>query len=110
MTGCRRDFTARRERLVSKDTMCVTYADKDLQAKKAVNYAVDVDSEEEDDGGFNPTPGTKPRGRASKRRKTSVESDDDDDDVFVADVVEEDDVVDEGMLHPLCFICLSSPG
>ena len=86
--------------------MCYTYADKDLQAKKAVNYAVDVDSEEEDDGGFNPTPGTKPRGRVSKRRKTSVESDDEDDDVFVADAVEEDDVVDEGMLYPLCFYLL----
>ncbi|KAL2038341.1 hypothetical protein N7G274_008990 [Stereocaulon virgatum] len=64
------------------------------KAKKAVNYAVDVESEEEDDG-FNPTPGTKPRGRVSKRRKTIIESDEDDDDIFVADAVEEDDMVGE---------------
>ena len=74
---------------------------KGVQAKKAVNYAVDMDSgeEEDDDGGFNPTPGNKPRGRASKRRKMSIECDDDEDDVFIVDAVEEDDVVEEGALH-----------
>ena len=86
-----------------------TFADKDLQAKKAVNYAVDVDSEEDDDDGFNPTPGIKPRRRASKRRKTTIESDEDDDDIFVADAVEEDDMVGEGMLNPPRLISLTSP-
>ena len=38
------------------------------------------------------------KGRASKRRKTSVESDDD---VFVADDVAENDVVEEGISAPL---------
>ncbi|KAF6226948.1 hypothetical protein HO133_008389 [Letharia lupina] len=61
------------------------------KAKKAVNYAVDPDSDEdedEDDDAFKPTR----KGRASKRRKTSVESDDD---VFVGDGAAEDDVVEE---------------
>ena len=69
---------------------------------------MDVDSEEDDDV-FNPTPGTKPRGRAAKRRKTIIESDEEDDDIFVADAVEEDDMVEEGMLHPPRLTSLSSP-
>ena len=36
------------------------------------------------------------KGRASKRRKTSIESDNDDDDVFVGEDIAEDDVIDEG--------------
>ena len=73
------------------------------QAKKVVNYAVDVESgeEEDDDEGFNPTPGNKPRGRASKRRKTSVESDDDD--IFIGDAEVEDEIVDEGKVY-YCYM------
>lgn len=55
--------------------------DNSSQAKKAVNYAVDKSSGEDEDfdeEAFNPTTKTKSQGRATKRRKTSVESDDDD--------------------------------
>lgn len=85
-----------RERFASRVSQRITQADMPLQAKKVVNYAVDVESgeEEDDDEGFNPTPGNKPRGRASKRRKTSVESDDDD--IFIGDAEVEDEIVDEG--------------
>ena len=87
------------ERFASSVSQQIPQADVPLKAKKAVNYAVDVESGEEDDDdeGFNPTPGNKPRGRASKRRKTSVESDDDD--IFIGDAVVEDEIVDEGEVH-----------
>lgn len=61
------------------------------KAKKAVNYAVDQDSDDEEDDAddaFKPIQ----KGRASKRRKTSVESDDD---IFVGDAAAENDVVEE---------------
>ena len=56
-----------------------------------MNYAVDPDSDEDEDDEdvFEPTR----KGRASKRRKTSVESDDD---IFVNDGAAEIDVVEEG--------------
>ncbi len=58
-----------------------------------MNYAVDPDSDEDgdDEDVFKPTR----KGKASKRRKTSVESDDDED-VFVNDGAAEIDVVEEG--------------
>ncbi len=65
-----------------------------VQAKaKAVNYAVDASSEEEDEDLFKPTKSNASQGRASKRRKTVVETDDDD--VFVADAEVEADIIDE---------------
>lgn len=67
-----------------------------LQAKKAVNYAVDPDSdedEEEEEEAFKPTK----KQRASKRRKTSIESDDD---IFVGVDAAENDVVEEGKHTP----------
>ena len=71
-----------------------------LQAKKAINYAVDKSSGEEDDAedqeAFNFAKANKSRGRAVKRRKTGVRSDDDD--VFVEDAAAKEDVVDEGQL------------
>ena len=42
-----------------------------------------------------PVTAAKNRGRAAKRRKTSIESDNDDD-VFVAEADPEDDIVEEG--------------
>ena len=65
------------------------------QAKaKAVNYAVDLSSEDDDDLRVKRTKGGGSEGRAIKRRKTVVESDDDDD-VFVADADMEADNIDE---------------
>lgn len=60
-----------------------------------MNYAVDADSDSDndDDDAFKPTQ----KGRASKRRRTTVESDDD---VFVGDGAAENDVVEEGKLAP----------
>ena len=55
-----------------------------------MNYAVDPESDAEDDeDAFKPMQ----KARPSKRRKTSIESDED---VFVADGVAESDVVEEG--------------
>ena len=59
-----------------------------------MNYAVDPDSDEDEEDVFVPTR----KGRTSKRRKTSVESDDD---VFVGDDAAENDVVEEGKSAPV---------
>ncbi len=64
------------------------------QAKRAVNYAVDKSSGEEDDEEDAFT-SEKNRGRAAKRRKTSIDSENED--VFIADA-QADDFIDESKL------------
>ena len=65
-----------------------------LQAKKNISYAIDSDSNSDDEDAFESTRKT----RHTKRRKTSVESDDD---VFVGDGVSDNDVVEEGKPVPV---------
>ncbi|KAM0805117.1 hypothetical protein BDR22DRAFT_817600 [Usnea florida] len=59
-----------------------------LQAKKNISYAVDSDSDSDDEDAFKPTRKTRP----TKQRETSVGSDDG---VFVGDGVSDNDVVEE---------------
>lgn len=64
----------------------------DVQAKKFISYA-ESGSDEDDEDAFDPTPGTKSRGRASKRRKTAQI---DDEEEFAQGSDDEFGVVDEG--------------
>ena len=63
-----------------------------------MNYAVDGSSDEEEDDNasdtFRPIQASKGRGRAVKRRRTSVKSDNDD--IYTTNAEAEDDVVEEG--------------
>ena len=95
--GCLLASTAPHERSAGRPLSSCSRLINLLQAKKAVNYAIDPESDEEDEDdedAFKPTK----KGRASKRRKTSVESDDD---VFVEDDAVQSDVVEEGKLTPI---------
>lgn len=58
-----------------------------------MSYAESGEEDDEDEDAFDPSKGSRARGRALKRRKTSVESDDD---VFVEASDSDIGVLDEG--------------